>query len=176
MINTSQANAPQMPPSMDDSITLWTELTPTERKRGTRWFSSRPQEEQAAILLDSLRRVLPRLQHDNPDADQNALMSCTAFIMAVREAGYDLIRKRGYRIAGHKEFVKFDALRQGTISSLRQKKKAPLRKELLAHWGDIRTLKKSNTGFLLISRYMQRAHRIKVSPAYIARLWKEIEG
>lgn len=171
-------NTPVTPsqPSPDDKLTLWTELTPTERKRGARWFSSRPQEEQAAILLDCLTRVLPRLQPDDTDKNQSALMSYTAFMLAIRDAGYDLIRKRGFRIAGHKEFVKFDALRQGTINSLRNKKKALLRKELLAHWGDIRTLKKKATGFLLISRYMQRAHRIKVSPAYIARLWKEIEG
>ena len=160
----------------DDKITLWTELTPTERNKGARWFASRPQEQQAAVLLDCLTRVLPRLQLESQDKSEQALLSYTAFIVSVREAGFDLIRKRGYRVAGHREFAKFDSLRQGTLNSLRNKKKAPLRKELLAHWGDIRTLKEGKTGFLLISRYMQRAHRIKVSPAYIAKLWKEIEG
>ena len=161
---------------VEDKIALWTSLTPQEMARGVRWFASRPAAEQVSIMMDGEQKILPRLQKANPEIAPDSTLRYAAFVIAIRQAGFDLIRKRGYRVHGHKDFEKFEALRQGTLQSLKNRKRAPLRQVLLAHWGDVRTLKRGGTGFLLISRYLVRAHSIKASPSYIARLWREIEG
>lgn len=162
-------------PLSQDNMTLWTSLTPKERERGVRWFASRPAEEQATILVDGEEHIFPRLQQANPERAQDAFLRYAAFVLAVRRAGFDVLRKRGYRVHGHKNYEQFEALRQGTLQSLRDKKKAPLRQEVLALWGEVRRLKMTGTGFLLISRYLLRAHQLKVSPSYIAKLWKSLE-
>ena len=131
-MNPENAQSPQ------DSITIWTSLTPKERERGVRWFASRPAGEQAAIIMEGEEKIFPRLQKMNTSEGDDMYLRYAAFILAVRQSGFDLLRKRGYRVHGHKNYEKFEALRQGTLQSLRNTKKAQLRQEVLAFWGDIR--------------------------------------
>ena len=165
----------ETPVISEDTIALWTSLTSGERVRGFHWFAARPANEQAEIIMEGEENILPHLRTANPEKEQDKHMRYAALLLAIRRAGFDLVRRRGYRVKGHKEFEKFEQLRQGTLQSLKNQKKAPLRQLLLAHWGDVRCLKKQGTGFLLISRYLQRAHHIKASASYIARLWREVE-
>lgn len=161
--------------SLKDKTTLATGLTPSEMAKGVRWLASRPLEEQAIVLQYSFETHLPRLLAEAP-ANHSHGSHYVALILAIREAGFDLIRKRGYRIASKKEFEKYDALRQGTMQSLRAKRQAPLRMKTLSLWGEVRRLKQEGNGFLLISRYLSRAHAMKVSPSYLAKLWSEVES
>lgn len=161
----------------DDDVIIWTALTPEECSKGMRWFSARSHKEQAQVLALSQEEILPRLQRKHSDRHGDAYMRLAALLLAIRENGFDLVRKRGFRVAGHKQFAQFDQLRAATLESIRERKKAPLRKQVLAFWGEVCTLKRhENTGFLLIARYLLQAHKVKVSPQYLAKLWKELEG
>jgi len=73
------------------------------------------------------------------------------------------------------EFEKLEAMRKGVMENLRSRKKSPRRHLLLSYWGEIKSLKQDGTGFLLISRYLMRAHHLKVSPSYLAKIWKQLE-
>lgn len=159
----------------EDKIVIWTSLGHKERVRGLRWFASRPMQEQARILADS-ETLLPELRRNHPEAAADEHLRYAAFVLAVRGAGFDLLRKRGYRIHGHKNFEQFEILRQGTLASLKSRKKAPLRQEVLALWGEVRVLRIQGNGFRLISRFLLRAHKLKVSPSYLVKLWAELEG
>lgn len=160
----------------DDDVAIWTALTPAERLKGMRWFAVRSPKEQAHILALSQEKIVPRLQRNYPDRYIDAYMHLAALLLAIRESGFDLTRKRGYRVAGNKQFEQFDLLRASTMEFIKEKRKAPLRKQVLAYWGDVRTFKREGTGFLLISRYLQQKHKVKVTPQYLAKIWKEIEG
>ena len=161
----------------DDDVIIWSSLTPAECSKGVRWFAARPSKEQAQILATSQEKILPRLQSKNADRHADAHMRFAALLLAIRESGFDLIRKRGYRIAGNKQFEQFDQLRASTLMSIKERRKAPLRKQVLAYWGDVCTLKRNESaGFLLISRFLLQVHKIKISPQYLAKLWKELEG
>ena len=132
----------------EDSITLWTSLTASERVRGLHWFAARPVLEQENILMQGEELILPRLRAAQSGTAQDKHLLYAALVLAIRLAGFDLVRKRGCRVQGHAEFEKFEQLRQGTLQSLKTQKKAPVRQLLLAHWGDVRLLKKQGTGFL----------------------------
>ena len=160
---------------LEDKIALWTALGPKEQARGVRWFASRPIEEQARIIAEG-KSLMPGLRQANPNVADDVHSAYAAFIMAIRGAGFDLIRKRGYRVHGHKNYAQFEALRQGTVASLKRGTQAPLRQDVLALWGDVRGLHTEGNGFLLISRYLLRAHKLKVSASYLAKLWNEVEG
>ena len=161
--------------NMEDKIALWTSLGHKERNRGVRWFASRPVTEQASIILDGVS-LLPNLQRAHPETAADAHLRYAAFVLAIRRAGFDLVRKRGYRVLGHNNYEQFEAIRQGTLASLKRKKKAPLRQEVLAFWGEVRSLKLQKNGFRRISKYLLRAHKLKVSATYLTWLWKEFEG
>jgi hypothetical protein len=158
----------------EDKIAIWTALGHKERIRGVRWFASRPLAEQTRIIADG-EALLPRLQQIHPETEDDEHLRFAAFVLAIRRSGFDLIRKRGYRVLGHKNFEQFESLRQGTLSSLKREKKAPLRQEVLALWGEVRGLRKQGNGFLLISRYLLRVHKLKVSVSYLVKLWREVE-
>lgn len=160
---------------LEDKIALWTSLGHKERARAVRWFASRPMPEQAQIIADSEMLLLKLRQIHSEKADVEHLRYA-ALVLAIRGAGFDLIRKRGYRVHGHKNFEKFEELRQGTVASLRREKKAPLRQEVLSLWGEVRGLRMQGNGFRLISRYLLRAHMLKVSASYLVKLWKEVEA
>ena len=159
---------------LEDKIALWTSLGHKERERGVHWFASRPTEEQVRIIADS-ENLLPKFRQIHPDVAEDEHARYAAFILSIRGAGFDLIRKRGHRVHGHKNFAQFEALRQGTLASLKREKKAPLRQEVLALWGEVRGLRMQGNGFRLISRYLLRAHKLKVSASYLVKLWKEVE-
>lgn len=171
MLETGDAR-PERP---EDKIALWTSLGHKERVRSIGWFASRPMPEQVRIIADS-ESLLPRLRQMYQHAADDEHVRYAAFILAIRGAGFDLTRKRGYRVHGHKNFAQFEALRQGTLASLKRGKKAPLRQEVLALWGEVSSLRMQGNGFRLISRYLLRAHKLKVSASYLVKLWKELEA
>ncbi len=160
----------------EEKITLWTSTTPLERARAVRWFASRPSSEQIAIIADGYQTVLPNLQQSNPQYAQDNSLRYAAFVLSIRRGGYDLIRKRGGKTMGSKDFEKLETMRKGVVESLRSRKKSPLRHTLLSYWGEIKSLKQDGSGFLLISRYLARMHNIKASPSYLTKLWREVEG
>lgn len=159
-----------------DYVAIVSGLTPKEQKRASQWFARRSGEEQASIIVTSTQKILPQLKRQEPMRTEDGFMYLAALQLSIRQSGFDVTRKRGYRVAGTKEFNQFDELRDGILHSVKSKRKAPLRKELFAYWGDVRTLKLKGTGFLLISRYLLKAHKIKVSPSYLNKLWNEVEG
>lgn len=162
--------------STSDDCIIWGELTPKEWKRAMRWFAARSHDEQAEIFSTYVLETLPQLKGQNMTKQLDSYMHLAAFLLAIRKSGFDTIRKRGYRIAGATEFTNYEKLRNGVLNSIRNRKKSPIRQEVLAYWGDISVLRKKGTGFLLISRYMMRAHKVKISPSYLSKLWKEREG
>lgn len=158
-----------------DDIFIWAALTPVESKRCLRWFTARSPEEQSAILHVFQTTTLPELKKTNPTNPEDGFMQLTALLLAIRSCGFDVVRKRGYRVAGTKEFMQFDKLRNGILASVKNRKKAPLRQQVLAYWGEVRLLKNKGNGFLIISRYLMQAHKIKISSSYLSKLWLEIE-
>ena len=161
---------------VEDKITLWTSITPLERARPVRWFASRPASEQVSMISEGERRVLPNLQKANPEYASDGVLCYSAFLLAIRGGGYDLVRKRGGRAMRGNEFEKLEAMRKGVMENLRSRKKSPLRHLLLSYWGEIKSLKQDGAGFLMISRYLARMHNVKVSPSYLAKIWPEVEG
>ena len=160
----------------EDKLTLWTSITPLERARAVRWFASRTASEQMSIITEVSATVLSSLQRANPEYSQDFSLRYAAFVLAIRRSGYDLARRRGGKNMNTKDFEKLEIMRQGVLESLRSRKKSPLRHVLLSYWGEIASLKKNGSGFLLIARYLVRMHNIKASPSYLARLWREIEA
>ena len=160
----------------EEQITLWTSVTPWERSRAIRWFASRPMPEQVCIISDGERVILPNLQKANPEHTGDIVLRYAAFVLAIRRNGYDLARKSGSRAAKGNDFARLEDMRKGVLENLRSRKKSPLKHILLSHWGEIKSLRQKGTGFLLLSRYFSRAHNIKVSSSYLARLWQDVEG
>ena len=159
----------------EDKITLWTSITPSERARAVRWFASRSTPEQLSMISEGEQTVLPNLKKANPEYAEDCVLRYAAFLLAIRCGGYDLARKRGGRVMRDSEFEKLEAMRKGVMENLRSRKKSPLRHALLSYWGEIKSLKRDGSGFLLISRYLARMHNIKTSPSYLAKLWREVE-
>jgi intein-encoded DNA endonuclease-like protein len=51
-----------------------------------------------------------------------------------------------------------------------------LRRKLLAYWGEILELKDGGMGFRPIALYLAKNRKIKVSPTYLSRLWREVKA
>jgi hypothetical protein len=99
-----------------------------------------------------------------------------AFVVAGRNAGWDTLQGKGYRVADQKQFSDFTEIRKAKAAAVIRKGRTPvLRKKILAYWGEVKELKKEGIGFRPISEYLLKNRKIKTSPTYLALLWKDVE-
>ena len=98
-------------------------------------------------------------------------------VLAARNAGWDSVAGKGYRVAEKKQYDDFSNLRKARAAALIKKGRIPvLRRKILAYWGEIKELKAEGMGFRPIADYLSRSRKIKTSATYLARLWKEVEA
>ena len=85
--------------------------------------------------------------------------------------------KDGYRVAEKEQYDDFSHLRKASAAGLIQKGRTPvLRKKILAYWGEVKELKADGMGFRPIAHYLNQNRKIKTSPTYLAKLWKDVEA
>ncbi len=156
----------------EKELDLITQLTTAERKNILKWIASLPEEKVIEIFQAAVKKSF-QLKEQSPDIPGRTSKYC-AFILAARNAGWDTISGKGYRIAETKQYDDFSFLRQAKVAALIQKGRTPvLRKKILAHWGEIVELKNEGMGFRPIAYYLSKNRKIKTSSAYLARLWNE---
>jgi len=159
---------------MEDLLNLITGLTAKERKKLFYWVASLPEEKIIEIFQDGVKRSF-QLKEERPDIPGRT-NKYSAFIMAARKGGWDTIRGKGYRVAEEKQYEDFSSLRKASAATLIAKGRTPiLRRKILAYWGEIKELKAEGMGFRPIADYLITKRKLKTSPAYLARLWKEVE-
>lgn len=159
----------------DDQIDLITGITRIERKKALSWIATLPEEKIMAIFQDGVKQSF-QLKEQNPNLYGRINKYCS-FILAARNAGWDTVTGRGYRVAGEKQYDDFSSLRKARAATLIQKGRIPvLRRKILAYWGEIKELKADGMGFRPIADYLNKNRKIKTSATYLARLWKEVEA
>jgi hypothetical protein len=103
--------------------------------------------------------------------------------MAAREAGWDSLRGKGYRVAAKRQFEDFGNIRKDGVDDLVRKSQRTcltgrtpvIRRKVMAYWGEVVQLKKEGIGFRKIAEYLAKKRRVKVSWAHLAKIWKEVE-
>lgn len=159
---------------MNDEIEFLTGLIQRERKRVCTWAASLPEEQLIGIFQDGVRRAF-QIKFQHPEIPGRVTKYC-AFIQAARNAGWDTLQGKGYRVAHEKQFSDFIVIRKAKAAAVIRKGRTPvLRKKILAHWGEVKELKQEGFGFRPISEYLLKNRKIKASPTYLAKLWKEVE-
>lgn len=144
-----------------------------ERERALRWFARLAEGERAVICDDALQR-LPAMFMADPTGNSHSIAAYAALLLAVRRAGYDTMRRRGYRIAGKKELEGFARVRLSRVKNLQLGRAAPVRENIERHWAEVVELKQQGVGFRAIARYLHTQRRVgHVSEAYLRKLWKE---
>ncbi|PLY04234.1 MAG: hypothetical protein C0622_03240 [Desulfuromonas sp.] len=159
---------------MDDLLTQITGMTSRERKWLLSWVASLPEADVMAVFQSGVK-LSYQIKDQQPELSGRICKYC-AFIVAGRRAGWDAVRGKGYRIAGRKQYEDFSHLRKSKAADLISKGRPPTkRKELLAHWGEIKELKEAGNGFRGIAKYLKLHRKVDVSPSYLALLWKQVE-
>lgn len=160
---------------MIDQIEFLTGLIEKERKRVLSWAISLPEEKLINVFQDAVRKAY-QIKNEHPEIPGRVVKFC-AFILAARDAGWDSLQGKGYRVADKKQFSDFTEIRKAKAAAvIRQGRTPVLRKKILAYWGEIRELKQSGIGFRPISAYLQKNRKIKASPSYLSKLWAEVEA
>jgi len=160
---------------MYEQLNQITGLTEKERKRLLSWIASLPEEKIIEIFQDGVKMTY-QLKNEYPDIPGRTRKYC-AFILAARQAGWDTIKGKGYRVAGEKQYDDFSNLRKAKAAALIQKgRPATLRREIMAYWGEIKELKVEGMGFRPIAEYLSTKRKVKTSSSYLAKLWKEVEA
>jgi hypothetical protein len=160
---------------MDDLLNQITGLTNRERKKVLSWVASLPQERVIEIFQEGVKKSF-QVKEERPDLPGRIGKYC-AFIVAARKAGWDTLKGKGYRVAEKEQYVDFSHLRKAKAAELIQRGRTPvLRKKILAHWGEIKELKREGVGFRPIADYLAKNRKVKTSASYLAKLWKEVES
>lgn len=161
--------------TLDEQIDLITLITKSQRKKLLSWMAALPEEQIIEIFQDGVKKSF-QLKEQHPDLPGRVNKYC-AFLLVARNAGWDTVSGKGYRVAGTKQYDDFSNLRKARAATLIKKGRTPvLRKKILAHWGEIVELKIEGMGFRPIVSYLAKTRKIKVSPTYLARLWKEVKA
>ena len=159
--------------TLDDQIDMMSGITKSERKRLLSWMASLPEEKIIEIFQAAVKKSF-QLKEQSPYIPGRTSKYC-AFILAARNAGWDTVAGKVYRIAEQQQYDDFSNLRKAKAAATIQKGRIPvLRKKVLAYWGEILELKNEGMGFRPIADYLSKTRKIKVSATYLARLWKEI--
>jgi hypothetical protein len=159
---------------MDDQLTQITGLSGRERKKLLAWVASLPEETVIGIFQDGVKKSY-QLKDASPDLP-GRFVKYSAFIMAARAAGWDILKGKGYRVAGQEQYDDFSHLRKARAAELVRRGRTPvLRRKILAHWGEIKELKAQGMGFRPIADYLARTRKVKTSASYLVKLWKEVE-
>lgn len=162
--------------TMDEKehIDMISGITGTERKKVISWIATLPEEKIVAIFQDGVKKSF-QLKEQDPNLSGRINKYCS-FILAARNAGWDTVSGRGYRVAGEKQYLDFSHLRKAKVAATIKKGRTPIiRRRILAHWGEVVELKNEGMGFRPISEYLGRTRKIKTSATYLASLWRELE-
>lgn len=158
---------------MNDNVTIITGLTARDRRRAFSWALSLPEDQLTEIFQDAVKKAY-QLKHEHPNLPGKINKYC-AFVVAIRNFGWDTVHGKGYRVAQNKQFLDFSHLRKARAAELIRKGRVPiLRKKVLAYWGEITELRNEGMGFRSISCYLAKKRKIKVSATYLNKLWKEV--
>jgi len=157
---------------MDDTITMITGLTATERGKALSWWTGLPEEQRVDILQAAVKQHY-QLKESHHELEGRLSRYC-GLLLSIRHGGWDTVKGKGYRVAGAEQYRDFSHLREAKAASLIQRGRKPLtRKKILAHWGEIAEMRSHGHGFRLIAEYLQRVRKIKTSAVYLSRLWRE---
>lgn len=152
-----------------------TGLTEAGRKKAFSFVTSQPEAQRIEIIQDAVKLSF-KLKDAHPNIPGKTIKYC-ALILAIRTAGFDTVTGRGYRVAEQEQFDTFTKLRKAAAAGLIQRGRTPvLRRKVLAFLGEVKELKESGLGFRQIAKYLQARRKLKVSPAYLAKMWKEVEN
>lgn len=161
--------------TIDVQIDLITGITKPERKKLFLWVASLPEGQIIEIFQDGVKKSF-QIKAYNPDLP-GKINKYGAFILAARNAGWDSVTGKGYRVAGKKQYDDFSNLRKASAAALIKKGRTPLlRRKILAYWGEIKELKSEGVGFRPIADYLNKNRKVKTSATYLAKLWKEVEA
>ena len=151
-----------------------TGLTSAERKNCFSWVATLPEVTVIKIFQDSVNGSF-KLKDERPDLQGKVVKYC-AFILACRKNGWDTAKKKGYRIAGEEQFEDFTDIRQAKVAELIQRGRTPIiRRKVLAYWGEVKDFKSKGVGGRPIVKYLHKYRKIKISEAYLRKLWSEVE-
>ncbi len=148
----------------------------TERERALRWLARLAEVDRIRIVHAAATLPLLPLPLGMPEPAPEVRSYC-ALLLAVRQGGYDTIRRRGYRVAGPEQLEEFTAVRLSRAKNLKPERQAPLRAAIEKLWAEVVELKAEGLGFRIIARYLHEQRRLpQVSEAYLRKLWAEHGG
>jgi len=160
--------------TLEDQLNLITGLTAKERKQVLSWIASLNEEQVIDIFQDGVKKSY-LLKNEHPDVSGRINKYC-AFILSARNAGWNTVKGRGYRVAEKEQYDDFSSLRKSSVATLIKKGRTPvLRRKILAHWGEIKELKDEGVGFRPIADFLSQKRKVKASASYLAKLWQEVE-
>jgi hypothetical protein len=159
---------------MNELLDQITGLAVRERKRVFIWVGSLPEEKIIDIYQNGVK-ISYQIRNERPDLAGKIGKYC-AFILAARQAGWDTLVGKGYRVARVNQFQDFSNLRKAKAAAfIRKSGRTPvLRKKVLAYLGEIKQLHEEGLGFRAIADYLHKCRKIKISATYLRMLWKEI--
>ena len=159
---------------MDDLLNQITGLTDRERKNILSWVASLREEKIIEIFQGGVKRAY-QIKEERPDLP-GKIGKYSAFIVAARMAGWNTLKGKGYRVAEKEQYDDFSHLRKAKSAALMQRGRKPvIRRKILAYWGEVKELKSEGMGFRAIVEYLSKNRKIKISPAYLLKIWHEVE-
>jgi hypothetical protein len=160
---------------MDDLLNMITGLTARERKQAICWVASLPEERIIDIFQNAVKKAF-QIRNERPELSGKIGKYC-AFILAVRKAGWDTLRGKGYRVAAKEQYDDFSHMRKAKAAQLIQRGRTPiLRKKILAYWGEVKELRAEGIGFRPIAEYLRKNRKLQISASYLLKLWKQVEN
>lgn len=141
-----------------------TGVSQKERLRALRWLNGLSEANRATVCREAWGAFLPMLKR----GQEEELCEYAALILSIRANGYDALRRNT-----PDRMKVLSAVRMSRVANLKRARASPVRDRILRYWGEVVELKRNGIGNRLIARYLTEQRRAgKISPSYIARLWK----
>lgn len=138
-------------------------------------FGARLPEQALERALQIATRISYKLYHEFPETERKHAKYC-ALLAGLRTQGWDA-RRGGRQMVDRRDGLEVLArTREMKLAEApRKKRPSPVRRRLLAYWGEVQAARAKGYSFQIIAASLGKAHRFKVSARYLARLWLEKE-
>jgi hypothetical protein len=152
-----------------------TGLAEKERKLALRWWVARPESEMLLIHRQGGKKYFQLNdfweKQDCPPIDKQVLRFA-ALISAIRDAGWDSVRGKGYRVAGEKQLEDLNRLREAQIVPAKRGRPGKLTSRVLGHKGLIMRLLESGLSNAAMADHLKKHCKLLISPEHLRNIIK----
>jgi hypothetical protein len=160
---------------MTDTLDELTGISEKDRKKALRWWLARSEPETVRIyncVIKKCYQLEDSCRKRGQDIDKQ-LLRYAALVSVVRDAGWDAVAGKGYRIAKTKHLEDLERLRKSQIVPKKRGRPAKLLAKVLGCRAVIKTCRENGLSYAALAEHLKKHNRLDISPEHLRNIMIE---